>query len=80
MMDYNTYRNYYKEKARDLPKYPPLPNAVELNRLDDLTALALEGAATWNEVDRAMEAVLEHPHNTYTREVLEYRQRQLFFK
>ena len=80
MIDYDAYRNYYKEKARDLPKYPPLPNAVELNKLDDLTALALEGAATWNEVDRAMDAVLEHPHNTYSREVLEYRQQQLYSK
>ena len=52
----------------------PLPNAFEVMELDRLTRLALQECISWQEVEKAFEAVLNHPHNTFTRESLAYRQ------
>jgi hypothetical protein len=52
----------------------PLPNAPELQELDRLTRLALQDGCSWQLVEEAFEAVLNHPQNTFTRESLAYRQ------
>ena len=52
----------------------PLPNAFEVMELDRLTRLALQECISWQEVEKAFEAVVNHPHNTFTRESLAYRQ------
>jgi hypothetical protein len=57
----------------------PLPNAPELQELDRLTRLALLECVSWQEVEKAFEAVLNHPRNTFTRESLAYRQNYVHF-
>ena len=57
----------------------PLPNAPELQELDRLTRLALLECVSWQEVEKAFEAVLNHPRNTFTRESLAYRQNYVHY-
>ena len=57
----------------------PLPNAFEVMELDRLTRLALQECISWKEVEKAFEAVLNHPRNTFTRESLAYRQNYVHF-
>ena len=57
----------------------PLPNAFEVMELDRLTRLALQECISWQEVEKAFEAVLNHPHNTFTRESLAYRQNYVHY-
>ena len=68
---------YYRSKGRDLPSSltKPLLNADLIQQLDHITIDALNDRASWDDVDQAFEAVLAHPQNTFTREVLNYRQR-----
>ena len=70
---------YYRSKRRDLPSRP-LPNADLIQQLDHTTVDFLNGRASMNDVDQAFEAVLAHPQNTFTREVLNYRQRVTHYK
>ena len=69
--------DYYRSKARDLPTplTKPLPTAHLIQQLDQVTIEAINGRATWADVDKAFDAVLSHPQNTFTRELLDYRQR-----
>ena len=71
--------SYFAEKGRDLPQALS-PVADLLEQLDSATIAALNCGGEWSVVNQAFEAVLSHPGNTYTREVLSYRQRQLHFK
>jgi len=47
--------------------------------LDRLTRLALLECVSWQEVEKAFEAVLNHPRNTFTRESLAYRQNYVHY-
>ena len=73
-------QDYYKAKHRDLPTALD-PAADMLQQLDEATSNAMreDTATAWHVVDTLFEAVLTHPGSTWTREVLHYRQRQLYF-
>jgi hypothetical protein len=72
--------DYYKAKARDLPTRKR--NSVDdlIDALDTLTIEALNHNGSHAMVDEAFEAVLNHPDSTWSREVLNYRQRQVHYK
>ena len=70
---------YYRSKQRDIPRRP-LPHADFIQQLDHTTVDYLNGRASEDDVDRAFEAVLAHPQNTFTRETLNYRQRVTHYK
>ena len=73
--------DYYKEKHRDLPKPVCSPVNDLLRRLDAAIIKNLNPnlGGSQEDVDRAFEAVLDHPENTWTRETLSYRIRQLHY-
>ena len=70
---------YYKEKHRDLPKPVSDPVSHLLRRLDVAIIKNLNLGGSQEDVDRAFEAVLSHPENTWTEETLNYRIRQLHY-
>jgi len=78
--DDNPYHQYLKEKGRDVPKPQCTPVGDAIRRLDIATIHYLNGRGTLGAVDDAFEAVLKIPGNTWTREQLNYRQRQEHFK
>ncbi len=71
--------DYLKSKARDAPRpqYTPVGDAIRA--LDVATIQYLHHGGTLGAVDDAFEAVLKTPGNTWTREQLEYRQRQTHY-
>jgi hypothetical protein len=71
--------DYYKEKHRDLPKPVSTPVSDLLRRLDVAIIKNLNLGGSQEDVDRAFEAVLSHPENTWTEETLSYRIRQLHY-
>ena len=73
-------QDYYKAKHRDLPTALD-PAADMLQQLDIATSNAMreDTPAAWFIVDTLFDAVLAYPGSTWTREVLQYRQRQLYF-
>lgn len=75
----DTILEYYEEKQRDLPK--PKVNEVSklLHALDCAIIDQLHHNGPQEAVDRAFEAVLEHPESTWKAEVLSYRIRQLHY-
>lgn len=75
----DAFRDYYREKCRDLPTAPPSPVHDLLRTLDNAVSDQLYRDGPQSAVDSAFEAVLDHPNSTWTREVLSYRLRQLFY-
>ena len=76
----NHLHQYLKEKGRDVPKAQHTPVSDALRALDVATIQYLYHDGTLGAVDDAFEAVLKTPGNTWTREQLNYRQRQEHFK
>ena len=72
--------DYYKSKARDLPKRKR--NTVDdlIDALDNATNLMLNHGGSVDAVNDAFDAVLNHPDSTWSSEVLNYRQRQVHYK
>lgn len=75
----DTILEYYEEKHRDLPKATHSPVSDLLRRLDVAIVSQLNLGGPQEAVDRAFQAVLDHPESTYTEEVLNYRIRQLHY-
>jgi len=71
--------DYLKSKARDIPKEQHTPVGDALRTLDVATIQYLHHGGTLGAVDDAFEAVLKTPGNDWTREELEYRQRQTHY-
>jgi len=71
--------NYYVDKERDLPQ--PQRNEVGklINRLDCAVVARLYHGGPKEDVTKAIDAVVQHPDSTWTREVLEYRIRKLYY-
>lgn len=80
-MELDDFSAYRAEKRRDAPSAAstPSPVAAELTILDAVTTDHLNGRAPWSAVEQAFDAVLAHPQNTWSREVLAYRQRILHY-
>lgn len=70
---------YYEEKKRDLPKAGVSLVSTLLHRLDCAIIHRDNHGGPQDAVDRAFQAVLDHPDNRYTAEVLSYRIRQLHY-
>ena len=75
----DAFRDYYREKARDLPVAPTSPVHDLLRILDNAVSEQLYREGPQSAVDSAFEAVLDHPNSTWTREVLSYRLRVLHY-
>ena len=81
LYDFPEILDYYKQKGRDLPKSPaPTPVSKAIQALDTATIKYLYHGGTEGEVDDKFEAVLNTPGNTWTREQLNWRQRQEHYK
>ena len=80
-MDSNFFADYLTAKRRERSTALD-PAAPMLQQLDVATSHALleDTPAAWFVVDTLFDAVLNYPGSTWTREVLQYRQRQLYFK
>jgi hypothetical protein len=74
------FNEYYKSKARDLPKANRTTVDDLMDALDKATINALNYGGSNARVTEAFDAVLNHPDSTWTREVLAYRQRQIHYK
>lgn len=70
--------DYYKDKGRDLPSTPS-PVSDLLHQLDLAVIEHLNCDGPYAAVKAAFEAVLAHPDSTWTRDVLQYRVRQLHY-
>lgn len=70
---------YYEEKKRDLPKATNSLVSTLLHQLDCAIIARDNHGGPQDAVDRAFQAVLDHPENRYTSEVLSYRIRQLHY-
>ena len=79
-MDSNFFSDYLAAKQRDLPTAID-PASPMLQQLDVATshAMRVDTPAAWFIFDTLFDAVLAYPGSTWTREVLQYRQRQLYF-
>jgi len=75
----DTILEYYEEKHRDLPKATHSPVSALLHELDCALIHRDNHGGPQDAVDRAFQAVLDHPESTYTEEVLNYRIRQLHY-
>ena len=75
----DAYRDYYREKARDLPVSPPSPVHDLLHALDSAVIAQMYQGGPQSAVNAAFEAVLAHPQSTWTRDVLSYRLRVLHY-
>ena len=75
----NQITGYYQEKKRDLPQ--PQRNEVGklINRLDNAVIMQMYHGGPKSAVTEAMDAVVQHPDSTWTREVLQYRIRKLYY-
>ena len=71
---------YYKAKARDIPQCKR--NSVDdlMDALDYAVIDALNHGGSNDAIDEAFDAVINHPDSTWSREVLEYRVRQVHYK
>jgi hypothetical protein len=72
--------DYYKAKARDIPQRKR--NSVDdlMDALDYAVIDALHHGGSNDAIDEAFDAVINHPDSTWSREVLEYRIRQVHYK
>ena len=75
----NQITDYYQEKGRDLPQ--PQRNEVGklLNQLDTAVVMRMYHDGPKTAVTEAIDAIVQHPDSTWTREVLEYRIRKLYY-
>ena len=74
------FNEYYKAKNRDIPTRKATTVDDLINVLDAATIQALNHGGSPAKVDEAFEAVLNHPDSTWSRDVLNYRQRQIHYK
>jgi hypothetical protein len=76
------WKEYYKMKGRDIydPKANPDPVSSLLQELDAATVNMLNNAGSPQRVEDLFETVLKHPDSRWTKETLNYRQRQLHYK
>ena len=72
--------DYYKAKARDLPRRKRSSVDDLMDALDDAVIDALHHGGSNDAIEEAFEAVLNHPDSTWSREVLSYRVRQVHYK
>ena len=72
--------DYYKAKARDLPTRKRTTVDDLMDALDYAVIDALNHGGSNDAIDEAFEAVLNHPDSTWSRDVLNYRQRQIHYK
>jgi hypothetical protein len=72
--------DYYKAKAKDLPKSVCTDLGDLMDALDKAVINAMDHAGSYAKVEEAIEAVLNHPGSTWSREVLNYRLRQVHYK
>jgi hypothetical protein len=72
--------DYYKAKARDLPTRKRTTVDDLMDALDCALIDALNHGGSNDAIDEAFEAVINHPDSTWSREVLEYRIRQVHYK
>jgi hypothetical protein len=70
---------YYEEKRRDLPKATNSLVSTLLHQLDCAIIARDNHGGPQEAVDTAFQAVLDHPENRYTSEVLSYRIRQVHY-
>lgn len=75
----NEILDYYKEKARDLPKAQPSPVHALMTKLDAAVVDALYHDGPQANVKEAFDAVINHPESTWKPEVLSYRLRCLYY-
>jgi hypothetical protein len=75
----DTLQAHYKAKARNITAAKPNPVSDLIHKLDDAVIDALHHGGSTDAIDTAFEAVLTHPESTWTREVLQYRLRQLHY-
>lgn len=71
--------DYYKEKARDLPKAQPSPVHDLMAKLDSAVVAQLYHDGSQANVTEAFDAVINHPESTWKPEVLSYRLRCLYY-
>jgi len=71
--------DYYKEKARDLPKAQPSPVHDLMTKLDAAVVDQLYHDGPQANVNAAFDAVINHPESTWKPEVLSYRLRCLYY-
>lgn len=76
------WKEYYKMKGRDIydPKGKPDPVSSLLQELDEATVNMLNNAGSPQRVEDLFETVLKHPDSRWTKDTLNYRQRQLHYK
>jgi len=70
---------YYEEKKRDLPKAAPSLVSTLLHQLDCAIIHRDNHGGPQEAVDRAFQAVIDHPESRYTADVLNYRIRQVHY-
>ena len=71
--------DYYKEKARDLPKGVPSEVNNLIRKLDEAVVKLTYHDGAQSEVDEAFDAVINHPESTWKPETLRYRLRCLYW-
>ena len=74
------YDDYYESKGGDKNKEKRVSVDDLIEALDTATSNALNNGGSRLAVDDAFEKVLNHPDSTWSREVLAYRQRQIYYK
>ena len=74
------YDDYYESKDSDKNKEKRVSVDDLIEALDTATSNALNNGGSRLAVDDAFEKVLNHPDSTWSREVLAYRQRQIYYK
>lgn len=75
----DTILEYYEEKKRDLPKAAPSLVSTLLHKLDCAIIDRDNHGGPQEAVDRAFQAVIDHPESRYTADVLNYRIRQVHY-
>ena len=78
--DDNPFHQYLKEKGRDVPKPQHTPVSDAIRDLDVATIQYLHHGGKLGAVDDAFEKVLNTTGNTWSRDELNYRQRQEHYK
>jgi hypothetical protein len=72
--------DYYKAKARDLPKRERSAVDDLMDALDNAVIDALHHGGSNDAINEAFDAVINHPDSTWSRDVLSYRIRQVHYK
>ena len=70
---------YYQDKARDLPQAKHSELSELINQLDSAVVENLYRDGTRQAITQAIDAVVQHPDSTWTREALSYRIRKLYY-